>query len=161
MRRNELQPVVGALLLRMLCALPAMASTDVDVLEQPVAELTRQLEETRRELAAAKGEPTVTGALDAGADDVAIVSRKMIARASSPKPMRHWTNPPRKARCSRSDPSPSAAPCGSTMSWAGTTFKPRAVRRLGLGPMSKTSVHQVVPVTHSLVYRPTRAAPLM
>ncbi|NCC29854.1 MAG: hypothetical protein EOM22_17345, partial [Gammaproteobacteria bacterium] len=72
-------PAIGALLLGMLCALPAAASADVDALEQRVAELTRQLEEARRTLAAAKGEPTGTGALDTGADDAAVVSQDMIA----------------------------------------------------------------------------------
>lgn len=70
---------IGVLLFGMLCALPAPASADVDALEQCVAELTRQLEEARRALAVAKDEPIGTGALDAGADDAAVVSQKMIA----------------------------------------------------------------------------------
>ena len=87
MRQNELHtraetarhPAIGALLLGMLCALPAAATADVDALEQRVAELTRQLEEARRALAAAQDEPIGTGALDVGADDAAVVSQQLIA----------------------------------------------------------------------------------
>lgn len=43
---------------------------------------------------------------------------------------------------------------------SGITSKRRAARHLGFGSMSKTSVRQVVRFTHSLVYRPNRAAPL-